>query len=212
MLAHTRRGPLICSVLFGALIMSCQAPSAPAVGANPLPAARGAAETTLAPPKGGLQDSEPAPEAAPAPPGAVQPPAPRAIPTPAPQVPAPAPPWRPGGVPPGAEQVILPGPVNGTDTTLDQWLKDMHKACKKAHYGPNCLNLHINYDPAGKPHNNCMWSDQDPAIGTPVTTSRLIKLEVTCDPLPTPNAHSHANAQTHTYTQTHASANAQAHA
>jgi hypothetical protein len=176
MSAWRRPTPLIGSVLFGALIISCQALSAPAVGPTPPLVAERAGETALAPPKGGLQGPEP--EAA----------VPQAIPTPAPQAPAPAPPWRPGGVPPGAERVILPGPVDGNNTTLDNWLKDMNSACKEAHYGPKCLNLHINYDPAGKPHNNCRWSDQSPNIGTPVTTSTRITLDVTCDPLPAPKS------------------------
>lgn len=174
MSARRRRIPLICSVLFGALIISCQA--SPTVGPAPPPVAEPAVE---AEPGGGLQSSEPEPAAAPTLPRVASPPAPRTLPAPAPQ--APAPPWRPGGAPPRAELVVLPG---GGD--LDQWLKDMNKACRKAHYGSNCLNLDINYDPPGKPHNNCSIDNQEPDIGERVTTSRPIKLEVTCDPLPTP--------------------------
>ncbi len=143
--ARRRHAPLICSVLLGALMVSCQASLAPAVGPAP-------------------------------------PPASRAVPAPsAPQAPAPAPPRRPGGVPPGAELVVLPG-----GGKLDQWLISMNKACEKAHYGPQCLNLHINYDPPGEPHKNCSIDKQRPGIGERVTTSRLIELDVSCDPLPTP--------------------------
>lgn len=88
---------------------------------------------------------------------------------------------RPGGAPPGAELVELPG---GAESPLETWLSHMHSACKAANpnYGPHCLNLHINYTPKNGPHKNCRVHTQDPVKGTKVTTSTLVTLVVTCGP------------------------------
>lgn len=171
-----RRARLICSALLGALVISCGGPPVYVVAPAPPPAAARAPEAAPAPPRGGLAEApEPAPEAAPAPaapPAQVAPPAPRVVPAPA------VPPGRPGGAPPGAELVELPG---GAGTTLNAWLSSMHSNCKAANYGPNCLNLHISYSPPKGPHKNCTVDKQSPDMDTKVTTSTRITLHVSCE-------------------------------
>jgi hypothetical protein len=164
MSAQGRRLPLICSVLLGALVISCGGPPIHVVAPAP---------------QGGLQEAAPPAQAAPAPPApeAVAPLAPRAAPA--------APPRRPGGAPPGTERVTLPG----GNVTLKKWKEGLDKACAQANYGPGCLKLDISYTdsngttlPKDGPHKNCKVDSQDPAMGTSVPTSRSVALDVICDP------------------------------
>ncbi len=145
---RVRHAALVCSVLLGALVISCGGPPGYAIGPASPPAA------------------ERAPEAAPAPVAPAAPPAPV------------FPRGRPGGAPPGAELVELPG---GDRSPLERWLSNMHIKCEAAHYGQNCLNLHIHHTTKGT-HKNCIVEHQNPSMGTRVRTSTPVTLSVTCEP------------------------------
>lgn len=89
-----------------------------------------------------------------------------------------APQGRPGGAPPGAELVEVPG---GSGSALAGWLSAMDHNCEAANYGKNCLSLYINYTTKWT-RKNCTVEHQNPGMGTRVKPSTPVTLDVTCDP------------------------------
>jgi hypothetical protein len=150
MAAQVRRLPLICSVLLGALVVSCARPPAYLV-APPAPAAAPAPVSVPAP-QGGLQEPEPVQAA---------PPAPAVAPAPPPLAPAPItrPPSPVSGRPGGASSLVELSDAG----TLNTWRNPQSQFCAQAGYPslePRCVHIQRNYfDQDGKPiqdgHKNC---------------------------------------------------------
>jgi hypothetical protein len=206
MIANVRRVLLIYSALLGALVISCASPPTSVVA--PVPAAVPAPQGESAP-QGGLQGVQEAPP--PVDPQAVTQPAPQAIPLPAvppaqapvaapKAVPAPAiPPGRPGGAPPGTEQVTVPG----GNVSLDEWKDRLAAACDEAHAGQNCLKLDINYQdndgnklPKKGRYTDCQVDSQKPQIGARKPVGSSVHLEVTCDTPPKSNTSGESDSGT----------------
>lgn len=87
------------------------------------------------------------------------------------------PPRRPGGAPPGAELVDLPG---GEGVSLADWLDLVDNACAEANLGPRCLNVNIDYSSEKGSPEDCTVENVSPEIGTKVTTRTPVTLQVSC--------------------------------